>query len=209
MRNFFLGASPRKADSAASNQAMTMLMAIEEEVSDGELARSAAGGDRHSFSALVERHYGFIFRIAYRLTGHKDDAEDIAQEVCARLGRAIRSYRGGAAFTTWLYAIVVNAARDRGRKLSREAAGAQALMAQALIDEHAPREAELDDPAEALWQAVRNLPPKQREAVTLVYGEEMSHAEASDLMGCSETTVSWHIHEAKKRLKHMLSAGEV
>ena len=51
---------------------------------------------------------------------------------------------------------------------------------------------------------------KQREAVLLVYGEGLSHAEAADVMGSAEATVSWHVHEAKKRLKVMLrSAGEV
>lgn len=185
-----------------------MALTMERELPDAELARNAAGGDRASFSALVERHYGFIFRLAFRLTGHRADAEDVAQEVCARLGGAIRSYRGGSAFTTWLYAIVLNAVRDLSRRSAREAARAEAWGVHALVaGEAAPEEP--DDPAEALWEAVRGLPPKQREAVTLVYGEEMSHAEAADLMGCSEATVSWHIHEAKKRLKQMVSAGEV
>ena len=58
-----------------------------------------------------------------------------------------------------------------------------------------------DDPAERLWAAVRLLPGKQREAVTLIYGEGLSHAAAADLMGCAEATVSWHVHEAKKRLR--------
>lgn len=188
---------------------MMALMQMEGAVSDAELARNAAGGDRACFAALVERHYGFIFRIAYRLTGHKSDAEDLAQEVCARLGRAIRSYRGGSAFTTWLYAIVANAARDAGRRQARETAKAEAWGVQALVEGGAAQAPEPEDPAGALWDAVRALPPKQREAVTLVYGEEMSHAEAAELMGCSEPTVSWHIHEAKKRLKRIVSAGEV
>ena len=186
---------------------MMALMTIEREAPDAELARNAAGGDRGAFSALVERHYDFIFRLAWRMTGNRADAEDVAQDVCARLGRAIRSYRGGSAFTTWLYAIVVNAVRDAGRRSARDAARAQAWAVHALTGgETAP---EPEDPAEALWRAVRALPPKQREAVTLVYGEELSHAEAADLMGCSEPTVSWHIHEAKKRLKTIMSAGEV
>ncbi len=190
-----------------------MALMTEERIPDAELARNAAGGDRESFSVLVERHYGFIFRLAWRLTGHKADAEDIAQEVCARLGRAVRSYRGGSAFTTWLYAIVVNAAHDAGRRAAREAAKASAWGAQALIEGgEAAGEvagAARDDPAEALWAAVRELPNKQREAITLVYGEGMNHADAADLMGCSEATVSWHVHEAKKRLRQIMAAGEV
>jgi RNA polymerase sigma-70 factor (ECF subfamily) len=61
-----------------------------------------------------------------------------------------------------------------------------------------------------LWAAVRQLPDKQRDAVTLVYGEGVSHAVAAQAMAISETTVSWHIHEAKKRLKVLMrQAGEV
>ena len=66
-----------------------------------------------------------------------------------------------------------------------------------------------DDRAERLWEAVRKLPDKQRDAVLLVYGEGLGHAAAADAMACAEATVSWHIHEAKKRLKAlMLLAGE-
>ncbi len=186
---------------------MMALTMDEEDVSDGELARRAAAGDRSSFARLVERHYAFVFRVAYRMTGHRADAEDIAQDVCARLGRAIRTYRGGSAFTTWLYPVVVNAVRDQGRGAAREAARRQAYGIHARIEGKAA--CETDDPAEALWQAVRDLPPKQQEAVTLVYGEALSHAAAADLLGCTEATVSWHIHEAKKRLKRIMSAGEV
>lgn len=185
-----------------------MALMTEVDVPDAELARNAASGDRDSFSMLVERHYGFIFRLAWRLTGHKADAEDVAQDVCARLGRAIRGYRGGSAFTTWLYAIVVNAAHDARRRTARETAKADAWGVQALIEGEAIEDAP-HDPAEALWAAVRELPGKQREAVTLVYGEGMNHADAADLMGCSEATVSWHVHEAKKRLRQIMAAGEV
>ena len=61
-----------------------------------------------------------------------------------------------------------------------------------------------------LWAAVRKLPDKQRDAVLLVYGEGLSHASAADAMACAEATVSWHVHEAKKRLKVLMrAAGEV
>ena len=69
--------------------------------------------------------------------------------------------------------------------------------------------ADADERTEELWTAVRALPDKQRDAVLLVYGEGLSHAAAGDVMACAEATVSWHIHEAKKRLKALLSAGEV
>jgi RNA polymerase sigma-70 factor (ECF subfamily) len=187
---------------------MTAMMFEGSEASDSELAARAKGGDREAFGTLVERHYAFVHRVAYRWCGRKADAEDIAQEVCARLGRAIRGYRDGGAFTTWLYAITLNAARDHARKCARETAGTAAFGVHVRVMGESAGEAE--DPVEALWAAVRQLPDKQREAVTLVYGEGVSHAVAAGAMGISETTVSWHIHEAKKRLKVLMhQAGEV
>jgi RNA polymerase sigma-70 factor (ECF subfamily) len=184
---------------------MTAMMLDDIEPSDLDLIGQAQKGDSAAFGRLVERHYDFVFRVAWRWSGRKADAEDIAQEVCARLGRAIRGYRGGGVFTTWLYAMTMNAARDLMRKSARETAKSEAFGLHALVEgQSAP-----DDRAEKLWEAVRKLPDKQRDAVLLVYGEELSHAAAADAMACAEATVSWHIHEAKKRLKAlMLSAGE-
>jgi RNA polymerase sigma-70 factor, ECF subfamily len=184
---------------------MTAMMLDDIEPSDLDLIGQAQKGDGEAFGRLVERHYDFVYRVAWRWSGRKADAEDIAQEVCARLGRAIRGYRGGGAFTTWLYAMTMNAARDLMRKSARETAKSEAFGLHALVEgQGAP-----DDRVEKLWEAVRKLPDKQRDAVLLVYGEELSHAAAADAMACAEATVSWHIHEAKKRLKAlMLSAGE-
>ena len=187
---------------------MTAMMLDQGEASDADLIGRARDGDRGAFGRLVERHYDFVYRVAWRCCGRKADAEDIAQEVCVRLGRAIRGYRGGGAFTTWLYAMTLNAARDLTRKNAREAARTDAYAVLELISAAAAGQPE--GPAEELWAAVRTLPDKQREAVLLVHGEGLSHAAAAEVMAISETTVSWHIHEAKKRLKILLrSAGEV
>ncbi len=186
---------------------MMAMMLDDGEASDTVLIALAKGGDRAAFGRLVERHYDFVYRVAWRWCGRRVDAEDIAQEVCAKLGRMIRDYRGGGAFTTWLYTITLNVARDLVRKTRRETAKVDAFEVHALIaGEETP---EPDDNAERLWDAVRTLPDKQRDAVLLVYGEGLNHAAAADVMAISETTVSWHIHEAKKRLKVLMrAAGE-
>ena len=64
---------------------------------------------------------------------------------------------------------------------------------------------EPDDPLEDVWAAVAELPEKQRDAILLIYSEGKNHAEAASIMNCAESTVSWHVHEAKKRLKGALS----
>jgi RNA polymerase sigma-70 factor (ECF subfamily) len=187
---------------------MMAMMLDEGEASDAELIGRAKGGDRGAFGLLLERHYDFVYRAAYRWCGAKADAEDVAQDVCVRLGRAIRDYNGGGAFTTWLYAMTLNAVRDRMRKAARETVKTEAYGVHALMAGEVAFEAE--DPADALWTAVRKLPDKQRDSVLLVYGEGLSHAAAAEVMAISETTVSWHIHEAKKRLRMLMrSAGEV
>ncbi len=164
------------------------------------LLKRAINGDGEAFSALVEGAYSMIYRTAYKWCGNQEDAEDIAQEVCIKLGRAIRGFRMDSAFSSWVYRITLNTVRDfqRGRKphLPMEAAGEVA-------DSKAEKPEENIAHAE-LWARVRQLPEKQRDAVLLVYAEELSHNEVAVIMECAESTVSWYIHEAKKQLKMML-----
>ena len=174
-------------------------------MNDQALAEKAAGGCRTSFAALVERHYDRIYRLAWRLCGSRAQAEDIAQDVCVKLATAIRSFRGEAAFSTWVWRIAVSTASDRLRAARRTVALEPSRM-MALADAAPERAASPEDAVigAELWDAVRALPEQQRDAVLLVYGEDMSHAEAARIMGCREKTVSWHLHEARKRLKTQL-----
>ena len=84
--------------------------------SDEALARAAAGGDTQAFSALITRHYDRVFRLCFRLTGVRAEAEDLCQDICAALPAKISAFRGEARFTTWLYRVAMNAAHDRRRR---------------------------------------------------------------------------------------------
>ena len=176
-----------------------------EEDSDEILVKRAIGGDRAGFAALVSRHYDLIFKVAFKWCGRKEDAEDIAQDVCARLGQAITRFDGQARFTTWLYQVVLNATRDHQRKqhanLRKLADFAREPQAHQLQAE--AKEAE-NDALESLWHAVRQLPQRQCDAVMLVFAEELTHSEAAKVLGCAEGTVSSNIHDAKKKLKKLL-----
>ncbi len=175
------------------------------DLDEDALVARARGGERAAFAALLERHYDFMFRVAWRWSANRSDAEDIAQDTCIRVARAIGSYRGEGSFRTWLYRLTLSACQDAARKSAREKRKAEAYHAQALVD--GPGMAPAEDPLEQLWDAVRGLPEKQRDAILLVHGEELSHAEAAAIMGCKESTVSWHIHEGRKRLKHLIGAN--
>lgn len=175
---------------------------------ENALAEKAAGGCREAFAALIERHYDRIYRLAWRLCGSTIGAEDIAQDVCVKLASAIRGFRGDAAFSTWLWRITFTTASDHLRARQKIVALEPSRMA-ALVDA-APDFAPSPEDAvigSELWETVRALPDQQRDAILLVYGEGLNHAEAAEIMGCREKTVSWHLHEAKKRLKTQLQTA--
>jgi RNA polymerase sigma-70 factor (ECF subfamily) len=166
---------------------------------EAELIEKAARGDRSAFGRLIELHYDFIHAVAWKWTRSRVDADDIAQDVCVRLAKAITGFRGEASFRTWLYRLVLNAVHDRARKTSRERRGAEAWGV-----DPSQRADESDDGLQEIWSAVQTLPPMQRDAVMLVYSEGLGHREAAKILGCSEKTVSWHLHEARKRLRDIL-----
>lgn len=180
------------------------------EESDEQLAARAREGPpahaRAAFEALLDRHYDRVYKLAWRWSGSRGEAEDIAQDVCVKLAGAIRSFRGDALFKTWLYRIAYTTTLDHVRARQRMVSVEPSEII-SLIDVRSAHDSPEDTALGAdIWTAVRGLPPQQRDAVLLVYAEDMSHAEAAGVMGCSEKTVSWHIHEAKKRLKVLLEA---
>ena len=175
-------------------------------VDDGVLARRAGDGDREAFAALLERHYERIYRISLRLLGDSDDAADLAQEVCIGLARKVGSYRGGSRFTTWLYRVVVNAAHDtmRRRTARRRVNESYAEVSALMRAGCAAREAEVV----WLYEALATLSAELRETAVLVLQEGLSHAEAGAVLGVKESTISWRMHEMRKRLKALARAGE-
>ena len=168
----------------------------------GTLIMLAQSGDRLAFGMLVEDHYDLIYRAAYKWSGVRADAEDIAQDVCLKLATALKSFDGRSSFSTWLYRVTLNAVRDVQRAKGRQTRQVQALRE--VTPEESPPDQEDEAATGELWRAVRQLPEKQRDAVLLVYAEDLTHAAAAAIMGCKEATVSWHVFEAKRALKGLL-----
>lgn len=168
------------------------------DASDADLVTAAVAGDRAAFEALLRRHYDRIHGLAWRLTGARADADDIAQDVCCTLVEKLASYRGEAKFTTWLAGVTVNACHDfRRRKRSflglTERLGVLAGLAP-------PSDGR--DAYDAAWlkSAIARLKPALRDTVVLVAGEQLTHAEAAAILGVSENTVAWRMHEARRVL---------
>jgi RNA polymerase sigma factor (sigma-70 family) len=165
---------------------------------DAALIAAAVLGDREAFGALLQRHYHRIHGLAWQLTGTRADADDVAQEVCCILVEKIAGFRGDAKFTTWLCGIVVNACRDvqRRRKSFRGFTERLAVLAGLASG---PDGRDLHD---AMWvqSAVARLKPAYREVVVLVAGQQLTHAEAAEILGVAESTVSWRMHEVRRLL---------
>lgn len=165
---------------------------------DAGLVARAVAGDRDAFAALLERHYDRIHGLAWQLTGTRADAEDVAQDVCCRLVQRIGTFRQEARFSTWLCGMVVNACRDLQRR-RRSLAGLTERLAVAAGLMRGPDGRDLHD---AMWvrSAIARLPAAYRETVVLVAGQQLTHAEAATILGVAEATVSWRMHEARRRL---------
>lgn len=162
----------------------------------------AQNGDAEAFGELIEEHYDLIYRTAWKWCGNRTDAEDIAQDVCVKLGRAIAGFDFRSAFSSWVYRITLNAVRDMQRAGRRRGKYADAYAE--VSPEEQPADQEAATTSRQLWDAVRRLPEKQRDAVLLVYAEDLSHAAAAEIMGIKEATVSFHVHEARKTLRGLL-----
>ncbi|WP_232822967.1 RNA polymerase sigma factor [Oceanibium sediminis] len=177
------------------------------EPSDISLVERALRADADAFGELVARHYERIYRLSYRVLGIQAEAEDLAQDICAALPGKLKGFRRESLFTTWLHRIVINAARDR---LRRQAT--QTRTANAWGDVETMRRAEAAESAAAqawLRRAMAALTPELRETVALVLGEEMTHAEAAEVLQLSEGTVSWRMSEVRKRLRTMAEEDKV
>lgn len=165
---------------------------------DADLIAAATGGDRAAFETLLRRHYDRIHGLAWQLTGTRADADDVAQDVCCILVERLGHFRGEAKFTTWLTSIVFNACRDARRRRR----SFQGLTERFGVWSGLMRGPDGRDLHDAMWvkSAVARLKPAYREAVVLVAGQQLSHAEAAAILGVAEATVSWRLHEARRLL---------
>jgi RNA polymerase sigma factor (sigma-70 family) len=165
---------------------------------DLELVAAAVAGDRRAFAALLERHYDRIHGLAWQLTGSRSDADDIAQDVCCTLVEKIGGFRGDSKFTTWMFGIVVNSCRDLRRR-RRSFSGFTEKLAILTGLARPPDGRDLHD---SVWlrSAIARLKPAYRDAAVLVAGEQLTHAEAAEILGVAESTISWRMHEVRRLL---------
>ena len=192
----------------------------EARLDEAALIARCQGGDAAAFDLLVNLHASRVYNLAYRMLGCQQDAEDAAQEAFLRAFTAMRKFRHGASFSTWIYRITVNVCLDeikrrRGRPqpvstLYPESADARSDLTEQLS-------AGGEDPAEIAEQRARRreveqalaaLPAHQRAVAVMCDVEGLTYEEAAAALNTGVGTVKSRLHRARQRLRQLLAPPE-
>jgi RNA polymerase sigma-70 factor (ECF subfamily) len=175
---------------------------------DADLVLQTQKGDPAAFEELVRNHQRMVHSLTFRMTGSLADAEDLAQESFIRAYEQIGSYRGAAKFSTWLYRIAINTClnwkQSEARRFQLHTDCAEEFSAHHGNGSNSPAE---NGACHHVQAALLKLPAKQRAAIALTVYDGLNHAEAAQVLGCSETTVSWRVFAARRKLKRWLAAN--
>ncbi|HTY87031.1 MAG TPA: sigma-70 family RNA polymerase sigma factor [Candidatus Acidoferrum sp.] len=180
-----------------------------------DMGRLAAGQDA-ALNDLMERHATPVFQFLCRMVGNEDEANDLAQETFVRVFKSCRSFRVNEKFSTWLFTIAANLARNHFRWRSRhpnvsleaEMGEAEQTLGNTLLAAGpAPNEQALAaERAAAVRAAVGKLPEDLREAIVLCEWEELSVAEAATILEATPKAVESRLYRARQMLRERLKS---
>ena len=167
--------------------------------SDMELvALFAEAGHVPSFEALYDRHADYIFRVALRMVGNREAAEDATQEAWIRASRAMASFRGQSAFRTWICGIAINCCRETWRKRRLPSAGSDDVPVEPAANTPDP----LD--AVAVRRALNLMDQDGREALILHDVLGHTHDEIARILGIAPGTSKSRLFRARRTLRGLL-----
>lgn len=172
---------------------------------------AALGGEAMSgFEDLYRRHYRRVYAICLRMTCNAAEAEDLAQDVFVLLSRKLHSFRGDAAFTTWLHSLTVNVVLMHFRKPSVKSESASDACYIRHLIESAPAAGESDSALDriGIQNAVAKLPRGYRAVFILHDVEGHEHEEVARILGCTSGTSKSQLHKARLKLRRLLEGEE-
>ena len=182
-----------------------------DDISNAELVRKSQFGDKTAFEQLVIRHQELVFSLAYKLTGNREMANDVAQEAFIRAWKAIEKFRGDSTFSTWIYRITVNTAWTLRKKAKKHnTLNIDDTYEPIVIDEKKDPElvAINSDLSSVLINALDKIPIEQRIIVELKNIEGRSHKEIADYLDISVTAAKVRLHRAHQKLRQILEEVE-
>jgi RNA polymerase sigma-70 factor (ECF subfamily) len=156
---------------------------------------------------LLESHYDTIFRFAFKWCGNREDAEDVAQQACVKLARGLGQFRFESSFSSWLYRLVINCAKDwqKAQIKHRQSADESEQWQYAPYEDHPDKNVLIRQ----LFIALENFSDGMKETVLLVHAEGFTHAETADILGVKESTISWRLHEIRKKFQSRFGQGKL
>jgi len=180
--------------------------------SDGAVVVRAQSGDGDAFRTLVERHSRSVFRLAYRMTGNEQDAEDVVQETFLRAYKQLSHYESRSSFSTWLYRIASNYSLDliRMRKRHQDKRENDTADGRSVLDTvaaPAPAQDRLVFGKEVEKQvsaAMNELSDLERSAFVLRHFEGLSIEEIGSMLGTSLNATKHSIFRAVQKLRKRL-----
>ena len=181
---------------------------------DWAIVQRVQNGEVSAFNQLVQKYRQPLFSTIYNMTGNREDATDIAQEVFIKAFQSIKRFRGQASFYTWLYRIAVNSSitfikRAKKQRFINYETIDETLVSSEILEYFTAKTktekgALLKELQEKLNEALQKLSPKHRIVVILHEVEGMNHKEIADITKTSEGTVRSRLHYAKKSLQAFL-----
>nr|MBQ4319818.1 sigma-70 family RNA polymerase sigma factor [Clostridia bacterium] len=187
------------------------------EYDEAETIRKAANGDSQAFTALVKQYEKLVYNLAYQTAMNPDDAFDISQEVFIKAYRSLQSFRGDCKFSTWIYRIAQNAAKDFMRSKSRrrtvsltdygndeDGEAKTADIADDNISSKPEESAEANERREIVRQAIASLSEDHRRIILLRDIEGYSYEDISKMLGLEIGTVKSRLNRARMAIKEYL-----
>ncbi|MDA0849035.1 MAG: sigma-70 family RNA polymerase sigma factor [Verrucomicrobia bacterium] len=181
---------------------------------DWAIVQRVQNGEVSAFNQLVQKYRQSLFSIIYNMTGNREDATDIAQDVFIKAFQSIKQFRGQSSFYTWLYRIAVNSSitfikRAKKQRFINYETIDETLVSSEILEYFTAKTktekgALLKELQEKLNEALQKLSPKHRIVVILHEVEGMNHKEIADITKTSEGTVRSRLHYAKKMLQAFL-----
>ena len=182
------------------------------------LIERCKSGDRDAFDKLVRCYEKRVYNLAYRLSGHYDDANDISVDTFIRVFQALRLFRGEANFSTWLFRIVTNVYLDRRKRMRNkqhlsleEYIELEESSVARQVEDTAPTPsmvAEEHERKEILQQAIDTLPDYQRAMVVLYHTEGLSYEEIAEVLSLPIGTVKSRLNRARLTLREKLKPSK-
>jgi RNA polymerase sigma factor, sigma-70 family len=178
------------------------------EPSDNEIINRVLRGETSLYASLVKRYQNFVFTIALRYTPHREDAEEIAQDVFVKAYRSLADFRGESKFSTWLYTIVTTTCITflRKRKLDVHSLDNEKVfeVADNQNSGFKANQVEQKSKAKMVNEAIKLLSIDDARIITLFYQGEQSLEEIGRIIGAEPNTVKVKLHRARTRLKEKM-----